>query len=73
MQDEEKTLEECFDELDGILAAMEEDGVTIEQSFVHYERGMSLVKDMHEKLSSFEGKVEQINAEGQFEEFADED
>lgn len=72
MQDEEKTLEECFDELDGILEAMEADGVTIEQSFAHYERGMKLVKDMHEKLSSLEGKVEQINAEGQFEEFADE-
>ncbi|MBR1633849.1 MAG: exodeoxyribonuclease VII small subunit [Lachnospiraceae bacterium] len=72
MQDEEKTLEESFDELDGLLEAMEEDGATIEQSFAHYERGMKLVQKMHEKLSALEGKVEQINAEGQFEEFADE-
>ena len=72
MSEEPQTLEQSFDELDEILSAMEQDDVTIEDAFSQYEKGMKLVKNMHERLSSLESKVEMIAKDGNFEEFGDE-
>ena len=69
--EENQTLEECFTQLDGLLESMEAEGVSIEESFSLYERGMKLVGEMHGRLKELSGKVETINEQGQFGEFDD--
>ncbi len=72
MTEESQTLEQSFDELDEILSKMEEDDAPLEETFRQYEKGMKLVKKMHERLSSLESRVEMIAKDGSLEEFGDE-
>ena len=50
-------------------ARMEEDGITLEESFAGYEEGMKLLKYCNEKIDRVEKQVQKMNAEGQLEDF----
>lgn len=52
------TIEEQFKELDNILAKMENNETTLEESFACYEQGMRLLKDAHASLDEVEKKIE---------------
>ncbi len=68
---DEMTLEESFTKLDDLLGKMEQQGVSLEDSFRLYEQGMGLVSQMKKRLNELEGRVEKISADGQTEEFND--
>ncbi|MBR1628497.1 MAG: exodeoxyribonuclease VII small subunit, partial [Lachnospiraceae bacterium] len=64
-------LEQGFEHLDALLAEMEKEDISIEEAFSLFEKGTKLVASLHERLSTLEGRVEQIGKDGAFEEFAD--
>ena len=55
--------------LDRILARMDEEGVTLEESFKCYEQGMKLIKYCSETIDTVEKKVQVLSAEGETDEF----
>ncbi len=65
----EMTIEDAFARLQEILGRMEEDGITLEESFAGYEEGMKLLKYCNEKIDRVEKQVQKMNAEGQLEDF----
>lgn len=50
-------IEENFEKLDGIIAALEESDVTLEQSFKLYNEGMKLVKSCNAQLDKVEKQM----------------
>ena len=66
---QEMTLEEAFEKLDGILAALESRDMTLEESFQNYQRGMELLKKCNEKIDLVEKKMQLINEEGELSDF----
>ena len=66
---EVKGIEEAFAMLDRILAKMDEEGVTLEESFKCYEQGMKLIKYCNETIDAVEKKVQVLSAEGETDEF----
>ena len=65
----EMSIEDAFARLQEILGRMEEDGITLEESFAGYEEGMKLLKYCNEKIDRVEKQVQKMNAEGQLEDF----
>lgn len=66
---QEMMLEEAFEKLDGILAALESRDITLEESFQNYQRGMELLKKCNEKIDLVEKKMQLINEEGELSDF----
>lgn len=66
---EELTLEEGFEKLDEILAALESREITLEDSFSTYAKGMELLKKCNDKIDMVEKKVQLINEEGELSDF----
>lgn len=68
-QDEEKTIEEAFRELDVLAQKLEDRETTLEESFCYYKKGMELLKYCSEKLDTVEKKMLQMNEDGTLSEF----
>jgi exodeoxyribonuclease VII small subunit len=51
------TIEEGFEQLSEIMEKMEEDTVTLEESFQLYDKGMKLVRQLKTKLDATEKKL----------------
>ena len=58
-----KTIEESFGELEGLLSEMESDEASLEEAFLLYEKGSKMLASLHSRLSSLEGRIEQIKTE----------
>lgn len=63
------TLEEAFAQLDGIIAALENEEISLEESFKQYQNGMKLLKVCNDTIDRVEKKVLKLNEEGQLDEF----
>ena len=62
-------IEDAFLKLNAILARMDEEGVSLEESFRLYERGMKLIRYCNETIDTVEKKVKVLSAEGSVDEF----
>lgn len=62
---EEASLEEMFQELDGIMEQMESPDVSLEDAFSLYERGMKMIRKCNEKLDLVEKKMMVIAQNGE--------
>lgn len=62
-------IEDAFARLQQILAKMDEEGVSLEESFRCYEQGMKLVRYCNETIDTVEKKVQMLSAEGETDEF----
>lgn len=60
-----KTLETAFDELKEILGQLEQEDVTLDQSFKLYNDGMKLLKYCNEALDKVEKEIIIINENGE--------
>ena len=60
----ESSLEELFGDLDGILKAMGDREVTLEDAFSLYEKGMKKIRQCNEKLDLVEKKMLVIAQDG---------
>lgn len=65
----EPGLEERFAKLDSILDAMEDENVTLDQSFALYKEGLEQIKAANQSLDTIEKAMLVLTSEGQLEEF----
>lgn len=68
-QEKELSLEEAFEQIEEVIARLENEEITLEESFQEYNRGMQLLKHCNEAIDKVEKKVLQINEEGGLDEF----
>ena len=68
-QEKELSLEEAFEQIEAVIARLEKEEITLEESFHEYNRGMQLLKHCNEAIDKVEKKVLQINEEGGLDEF----
>ena len=61
---EETSLEDMFQELDGIITGMEDRGISLEVAFALYEKGMNKIRQCNEKLDLVEKKMLVIANDG---------
>ena len=62
-------MEEAFEQIEAVIARLEKEEITLEESFQEYNRGMQLLKHCNEAIDKVEKKVLQINEEGGLDEF----
>ena len=65
----EKTLETLFKELDEIVSKLEDENVSLEESFQTYNQGMELLKACNEKIDVIEKKMKVLDENGEEHEF----
>ncbi len=66
---QEKTLEESFEELEGIMEVLEKEPASLEESFQLYKKGMDVLKRCHKELDTVEKKMLILNEDGETHEF----
>ena len=65
---ETPTIEESFSRLDELIARLEEDSLSLEESFKAYAEGLSLVKQCRESIDEVEKKVLVLEKSGELHE-----
>lgn len=63
------SLEEAFAQLEEVIAHLETEEITLEQSFQEYNKGMQLLQYCNATIDQVEKKVLQINEDGGLDEF----
>ena len=66
---QEQTLEELFVQLEETMKKMEQEDVSLEDSFQYYHRGMDLLKVCNDKIDLVEKKMLVLDEEGGTHEF----
>lgn len=65
----ECSLEEAFEQIEETIARLEDEDITLEDSFRAYQDGMKLLKYCNEKIDRVEKQVLKINEDGELDEF----
>ena len=65
----ELTLEEAFARLEEVTRTLEDEGISLEESFAVDQKGMELLKYCNESIDKVEKKVLVLNGEGKLDEF----
>ena len=60
MSENKKSVEESFNEIESIIAEMQKEDVTLDQSCELYNQGLTLIKECNEKLDSMEKQIKII-------------
>lgn len=68
-QDNKMTVEQAFELLEEKLNRLEEDDISLKDSFAVYKEGMDLVKYCSESINEIEQKVLKMNEDGELDEF----
>lgn len=68
-EEQELTLEESFEKLESMLAALESRDITLEQSFDVYQKGMELIRQCNRKIDRVEKKMQVMDEEGGLSDF----
>ena len=66
---EDKNLEEIFDDLEITIKKMEEEEISLEESFHLYHQGMDMLKACNDKIDKVEKKILLLDEEGEEHEF----
>ena len=66
---QELSLEEAFGQIEDVIAHLETEEITLEESFREYNRGMQLLRHCSDAIDRVEKKVLQINESGGLDEF----
>lgn len=61
-QDKEKTIEQSFQELDGIISRMQSEELSLEEAFSLYKSGIAIVEGCNRKIEKIQCDIEMINA-----------
>jgi len=65
----EFSLEEAFLKLDETVTRLEQEDISLEESFAEYQKGMELLKQCNEAIDKVEKKVLVLNEKGDTNEF----
>lgn len=63
------SIEEAFEQISKLLAQMEQEDCSLEDSFKCYEEGMKLIRYCNGRIDRVEKKVLALNADGELDEF----
>ncbi len=63
------SLEESFDKIEKIIASLEDEKVTLEESFKLYNEGLKLVKTCNSQIDKVEKQIIVLNQEDSDDEF----
>ena len=66
-EQEQRTLEEKFSELEELLEQLEAEDISLEDAFAAYSKGMNVLKQCNEQLDRVEKQVMKLNEEGALE------
>lgn len=58
---EDLSIEEAFEQLEGIIRTLEDGEISLEESFTYYEAGMRLVKACGGKIDKVEKQILVLN------------
>lgn len=58
--EENKTIEDNFEELENIIAKMQSDEITLEKSFELYNKGLGLVHNCNSQIEKIEKQIKII-------------
>ncbi len=64
----ELTLDETFERLENAIAGLEQEDISLEESFKLYKEGMKLIKSCNDKIDRVEKEVMKLNEKGELEE-----
>ncbi len=68
-EDQETRLEELFEQLETTIHRMEEENVSLEDSFRLYHKGMDVLKKCNDRIDEVEKKMLILDEEGGVHEF----
>jgi exodeoxyribonuclease VII small subunit len=69
MAAKELTIEQTFDKLEDTIAQLQQEDVSLEDSFKLYKEGMKLIKSCNDKIDRVEKQVLKLNENGELDEF----
>ncbi|MDE5696071.1 MAG: exodeoxyribonuclease VII small subunit [Lachnospiraceae bacterium] len=65
----EQTLEQAFEKLEEMIGNLEQEDISLEESFKLYKEGMKLIKSCNDKIDKVEKEVLKLNENGELDEF----
>lgn len=65
----EQTLEQAFEKLEDMIGKLEQEDISLEESFKIYKEGMKLIKSCNDKIDKVEKEVLKLNENGELDEF----
>lgn len=65
MDEQEKTLEMLLEEVEGILAGIQQRDISLEDSFALYQQGIEKLKACNDRIDAVEKKLLVLNENGQ--------
>ena len=65
----EITLEQTFEKLEATISKLEQEDISLEESFKIYREGMKLVQNCNNKIDKVEKEVLKLNENGELDEF----
>ncbi len=65
----EITLEQMFEKLEESIAKLEQEDISLEDSFKIYREGMKLIQTCNEKIDKVEKEVLKLSENGELDEF----
>lgn len=68
-EDKELKLEEAFEMLEAAVSSLEQEDISLEESFQIYKNGMELLKKCNDAIDQVEKKVLVLNEDGETYEF----
>ena len=66
---DEMTLEQAFEKLEESIEALEQEDISLEESFKIYREGMKLSQTCNEKIDKVEKEVLKLSENGELNEF----
>lgn len=65
----EATLDEVFEKLEATIGKLEQEDISLEESFKLYREGMKLIKSCNDKIDKVEKEVLKLNEDGELDVF----
>lgn len=65
----EQTLDQSFEKLEEMIGKLEQEDISLEESFKLYKEGMKLITSCNDKIDKVEKEVLKLNENGELDEF----
>ncbi len=65
----ELTLEQTFDKLEDTIGRLQQEDISLEESFQLYKEGMKLIQSCNDRIDRVEKEVLKLNENGELDEF----
>ena len=66
---QELTLEQTFERLEDTISKLQQEDISLEESFRLYKEGMRLIQSCNDRIDSVEKEVLKLNENGELDEF----